>query len=143
MSSFYLAARLSGRDELKTARRHLLCNGFDVTSQWLDVNYDDEFDDREIAETDLHDIHRADGFILWNQLASASHNGRLTELGVAIGEQKNPIYIIGPKTNVFMSAKAISEVFEDWDSCLEVIRGLGNQKRSRDSTRRNAVPASH
>jgi nucleoside 2-deoxyribosyltransferase len=124
MSSFYLASRMGRRDELKTARRHLLCNGFRVTSTWLDSDDDDELDEDKISETDLYDIHRADGFILWNQHAAANHSGRLTELGVAIGEHKNPIYIVGPKTNVFMSAKAVTEVFEDWPACFGVIASL-------------------
>jgi nucleoside 2-deoxyribosyltransferase len=118
MSSFYLAARLSRAEELRTARRHLLNNGIGVTSTWLDVVDEDELDEEKIAETDLRDIHRADGFILWNQHENASHNGLLTELGVAISALKNPIYIIGPKTNVFMSAKAITDVFDDWSACF-------------------------
>lgn len=96
--------------------------GFTATSTWLDADYDEGEDDEKISETDLHDIHRADGFILWNQHETASHNGRLTELGVAIGEHKYPIYIIWPKTNVFMSCKAITEVFAGWGDCLERMR---------------------
>ena len=120
MASFYLAARLSRAEELRTARRALLCSGVETTSTWLDAD-EDELDDEKISETDLYDIHRASGFVLWNQHEHASHSGRLTELGVAIGEKKNPIYIVGPKTNVFMSAKAITDVFEDWEACLGAI----------------------
>jgi nucleoside 2-deoxyribosyltransferase len=110
MAKFYLAARYARRDELREHRTILQAAGIESTSNWLeetsplDGNLTNEREEFYVhtANVDIADIDRADALILFSEdpLVGFVRGGRHVEFGYAHAKQK-PIYVIGPKENVF------------------------------------------
>lgn len=106
----YLAAQYARRDELREHLTALTPLGIEVTSRWLEEkeplnSHMGDKDDNwyiETANVDLDDIDRADAVIFFseNPRVGVPRGGRHVEFGYALGTNK-PIYVIGPKENVF------------------------------------------
>ena len=106
----YTAGRYSRRDEIAEYARILRANGIEVTSRWLEEkgsltgNMGDNTDEFyiETANVDIEDVKLADAVIFWAEdpLVGVPRGGRHVEYGYALGTNK-PIYVIGPKENVF------------------------------------------
>ncbi len=106
----YLAAQYARRDELRVYKERLEQHGIEVTSRWLlekeplntQMGQHSEAFYVETATYDLEDIDKADGVIFFseNPLVGIPRGGRHVEFGYAMKANK-PIYVIGPKENVF------------------------------------------
>jgi len=106
----YLAAQYARRDELREHKAVLEPLGIEVTSRWLDEQeplnsqMGEKTDDWyvETATIDLEDVDRAEAVIFFseNPRVGIPRGGRHVEFGYALGTSK-PIYVIGPKENVF------------------------------------------
>jgi nucleoside 2-deoxyribosyltransferase len=106
----YLAAQYARRDELRQYKSVLNTLGVEVTSRWLEEKeplnsqmgqHSEEFY-VETATIDLEDVEKADAVIFFseNPLVGVVRGGRHVEFGYAMKADK-PIYVIGPKENVF------------------------------------------
>lgn len=106
----YLAAQYARRDELKQHAVKLQEVGVEVTSRWLEekapLNSDmgDHKVDfyQETATIDIEDIDRANAVVFFSEdpLVGIKRGGRHVEFGYAHAKEM-PIYVIGPKENVF------------------------------------------
>jgi nucleoside 2-deoxyribosyltransferase len=106
----YLASQYARRDELCEHRAVLEPLGIEVTSRWLDEqepltgHMGDKPDAWYVhtANVDLEDVDRADAVIFFseNPRVGIPRGGRHVEFGYALGTKK-PIYVVGPKENVF------------------------------------------
>jgi nucleoside 2-deoxyribosyltransferase len=106
----YLASRYTRRDELRTYAKLLEQFGVEITSRWLDEaeplqsemgDHSDEFYVKTAA-IDLEDVDAADVLIFFSEdpLVGTKRGGRHFEHGYAYAKKK-PIFVIGPKENVF------------------------------------------
>lgn len=83
----YLAARYGRRDELNGYRQRLHGDGFEVTSHWLTADPPAPIAElteahwRDLAETDVDDIRRADALVAFAEEAEGGGGGRHVELG--------------------------------------------------------------
>lgn len=121
----YLAARYSRRLELCDYRAELESLGHIVTSRWLNGSHQLDRDGLKIgalgeeyvesgsearaaelraffAGEDMADVHAAELVIAFTEAprAEASRGGRHVELGLALA-WKRPVFIVGPRENVF------------------------------------------
>lgn len=107
----YLAARYDRRDELREYAEKLRKElHFNITSRWLEeslpltINLNDVSDEVNAlsAEIDLADVSDADCLIFFSEdpTEGFKRGGRHVEFGIALAQNK-PIYIIGPKENIF------------------------------------------
>lgn len=106
----YLAAQYARRDELREYRDILEKMNIKVTSRWLNekepldgnMTHREESWYRDTATIDLEDVDAADAVIFFaeNPLIGVPRGGRHVEFGYALGLKK-PIFVIGPKENVF------------------------------------------
>lgn len=110
MKSIYIAGRYSRRNEFRQVRDKLVKRGYVVTSNWLNENEPLQsqmgqkssgwyYDTQAI---DLLDVFRADAVLFFSEdpLVGTPRGGRHVEFGYALGLLK-PIYVIGPRENVF------------------------------------------
>jgi nucleoside 2-deoxyribosyltransferase len=107
----YLAARYDRRDELRAIAEKLRKEvHFTITSRWLNEteplnsdmgDHSDEFYTLT-ATIDLEDVNDADCVVFFSEdpLEAFKRGGRHVEFGFALAQNK-PIYVIGPKENVF------------------------------------------
>ena len=125
----YLAARYSCKDDMKSVAKELRKAGHIITSNWLkephapDTTMDQctEGDLRFYAEQDMHDIQRANLFVLFSvdPLVPTVRGVRHVETGYALGLGK-PLYVVGPKENIFHYLIGVKHF-----SCVtELIRGI-------------------
>lgn len=108
--SFYIAGRYSRRDEFRIVRNKLVQRGLHVTSAWLDENeplnsnMGEQTTEwyRQTQGVDLYDIWKAHAVLFFSEdpLVGVPRGGRHVEFGYALGLGR-PIFVIGPKENVF------------------------------------------
>lgn len=108
--SLYIAGRYSRRDEFRQVRDKLLKRGYCVTSRWLNEcePLNSQMGEKssgwyyDTQAVDLLDVFRADAVLFFSEdpLVGTPRGGRHVEFGYALGLLK-PIYVIGPKENVF------------------------------------------
>ena len=125
----YLAAQYARRDELKDHAIVLRGMGVEVTSRWLEeknplhTNMGDDTVEFyiETANIDIEDIERADAVVFFSEdpTVGIKRGGRHVEFGYAHAKQK-PIYVIGPKENVFHYRDRVYH-YEKIDGFLEDI----------------------
>lgn len=102
---FYLAARYSRHPEMRDHRTMLELYKHTVTSRWINGKHVSEDPDTAaaFAAEDLADIVLADAVVCFNEeprVPNTSRGGRHVEFGFAYALHK-PIYLVGPKENVF------------------------------------------
>lgn len=131
MTTVYLAARYSRREELCLYADDLRRRGHEVTSRWLagahqvsDAGLSEEGTPEErqrFAEEDWADLRRAHVCIAFSEepRVSNSRGGRHVELGAALAWGKR-VLIVGPAENVFMCLSQV-ERFEEWEQCVEAL----------------------
>lgn len=131
----YLAARYSRREELCGYRAQLEAMGHTVTSRWL--NGDHQIDDHGLSEEakrsererfaqeDYDDVLSANVLIAFTELprSNNSRGGRHVELGIALGTQRIPVIIVGPRENVFCCLPGIV-VCEDFIAAMTTLEEL-------------------
>ena len=108
--SLYIAGRYSRRDEFRQVRDKLKARGYYITARWLDENepLNSQMGEKcsewyfQTQGADLIDIFRADAVLFFSEdpLVGTPRGGRHVEFGYALGLLK-PIYVIGPRENVF------------------------------------------
>lgn len=112
----YIAASFTQRDtEATNMKRCLLAAGHEVTSRWLDplhqkhnsYGMEDKF-----ASMDLADIRRSEAMVIITEGddKQTTKGGRHTELGIAL-ERHIPIFLYGPKEQVFHNLLCVQQVF--------------------------------
>lgn len=121
MTSFYLAARYSRRDEMLGVRDVLETFGHTVTSRWIDGAHQAAPDDvdamRRFASEDLSDLRDAERVLVFTETPREPHTnrgGRHVELGIAYALGK-PILIVGPYENAFTT---LCEQVPTWKHCV-------------------------
>ena len=102
---FYVAARFSRQEEMRSVRDKIVERGHEVTSNWLDEVTPEVKDAAFYEDTsriDIVDIERADAMIFFAEDAynQPPRGGRHVEFGYALG-MGLPIFVIGEKENVF------------------------------------------
>jgi len=97
----YLAARFERRIELVAHRTALEIAGHTVTASWLDACDTDECTARE-AQIDFDEVRAADILIFFAEDPKTAwpRGSRCVEYGVAL-QMGKPIYVVGPRENVF------------------------------------------
>lgn len=108
--SIYIAGRYSRRNEFRQVRDKLIKRGYCITSNWLNENepLQSQMGQKssgwyyDTQAVDLLDIFRANAVLFFSEdpLVGTPRGGRHVEFGYALGLLK-PIYVIGPKENVF------------------------------------------
>ena len=118
MTTFYLAARFSRREELRGYRDDLLQLGHHVTASWIDLETQDPTRASACARQDIADIVAADCLIAFTEFDRSSWTcgGRHFEAGFAFAVGKR-LMIIGPCENVFYSLPDWRQ-FDTWDALL-------------------------
>lgn len=130
MSSVYLAAPYSSKEEIRRYAAQLNTLGLEVTAQWLDEPHAatipftsrDPEELREFARRDVDDIARADAFVFFSldPEQPTKRGGRHVELGIALAMKKR-IIVVGPRENIFHFLPEI-EVAPTWDQAIERLR---------------------
>ena len=126
----YLAARYSRREELVAYATMLHKLGHEVTSTWLDSNYEGSDyesthcppeDRARIATCDFRDIMLCNMLIHFTEEPrNGSRGGRHVEMGIALGLMKR-VAIVGPAENIFCFHEDVRR-FDNFDDLIE--RGL-------------------
>lgn len=131
---FYLAARFSRAEELRSYAKELEELGHEVTSRWLYSHKKDEADGpytdaerRVFATEDVADVILADTLVAFTEDSKANtfragRGGRHVELGIAIGLGKR-VYVVGPRENVFCHLATI-EVYQDFKTLKAYLAAL-------------------
>jgi nucleoside 2-deoxyribosyltransferase len=141
----YLAGMFFTKALRKIQAAELRENGIGVTSRWMDeavphtVSMADVPDayHAETAEADLEDIHNADILVSFVptdseltqvSVATASRGGRHVELGYALALGK-PIYVVGPKENVFHHLPGKMTHFSSFEALKQYLIMLSVQRQ--------------
>ena len=130
----YIAARYSQKDDMKQVANILREKaGIEITSSWLEEPHIatvtmDELPTEEIlsyAERDLKDIDNADVVVLFSidPFLATVRGGRHCETGYAIAKGK-PIYVIGPKENIFHELDCFKHFNTIADLIIELKKGI-------------------
>ena len=126
MKSVYLSARFERRQELQEYQRELESLGIEVIARWLVVEppsgtrglSEDEL--QELAELDLEDVQRAEGFVCFSDPVGARDGAaRHVEFGLAVAMGK-PIVVVGCREHLFHRLAEI-RVVEDWGDALRFL----------------------
>lgn len=117
----YLAGSWLRRDEIRGYADDLKKFGVEITSRWLYTH--GNMPDYQAALEDLEDIRKADMLVLFTQDSSAGYTtgGRHFESGYAWAKGM-PMFIVGPRENVFHSLVAGSEVFANYEQLKNVFQ---------------------
>lgn len=110
---FFLSSRYSRKDELIKLRDKLEQMGHDVTSRWLDTNWEERDEHWEpsvappeyrekYAQIDLQDVSYCDCLVCFTDPPGQGgrRGGKHVEFGYAMGLGKKVI-IVGPRENIF------------------------------------------
>jgi hypothetical protein len=143
VTTIYLAARYSRREELCGYRAELEARGFKVPARWLlgshqitdagltlgselEAAFEDEADQREhivslrteFALDDFEDVTSADLLVAFTQppRTDKGRGGRHVEFGIALGKGM-PIIAVGPRENIFCCLPQVT-VYPDWLAAL-------------------------
>jgi len=110
----YLAARYSRNAEMRELAAYIRARGDEVTSRWIDGSHEvgdvaTDGDRQRLAQEDWDDLFRADAVICFSETprSNNSRGGRHVEFGIALALRK-PIYVVGPKENVFHYMPAVT-----------------------------------
>lgn len=144
MSTFYLAARYSRREELCEYKPALEARGHLVPARWLlgehqvhgveaarAVQGDGPFPaDQAVrfAEDDMEDLLAADVLVAFRETPRhvATRGGRHVEFGVALGLRRAglgrpAIFVVGPLENVFHALPEVDGRFDTWAGFLAAL----------------------
>lgn len=128
MTSVYLAASCSRKEDMRGVRIFLSEFGYEVTSRWIDsekpgMSAEDIRNDPDMATTgaslDMMDIVMSDIFVLFTDEPSTT-GGRHVELGLAIATSKH-IVVVGELENIFQSGLMQFRTFPEF---TEYVRGI-------------------
>jgi hypothetical protein len=126
---FYIAGKFSRQQEFKVVRNKLEEAGHKVTSRWLDEVSPDVITDyfqETTAAIDLEDISSAHAMIFFSEEPpSPPRGGRHVEFGYALAERL-PIYVIGPKENVFHYTPDYFGIVRHFKTLEEVIDAVAH-----------------
>jgi len=118
----YLAGRWARRAELALLGNQLRALGVEVTARWLrDGGDDDPKRYAMCALVDVQDVIRADVVVLFTDgqdTPGGFSGGRHFEAGYAMALGK-PLYLVGPRENVFHHLPAV-QVCDSWADFLRV-----------------------
>ena len=140
----YIAGQYARRNEFRKYARLLNAAGIDVTSNWLNetnplkTQMGDDTPEfyQATAALDLRDVKRADAVLFFAEdpLVGIPRGGRHVEFGYALGLHI-PIYVIGPKENVFHYLMAPHYVrhFESVEDYLASVSRSKNLQSIRDA----------
>lgn len=116
---FYIASRYSRRLEMCQVRAWLVNLGHEVTSRWLDTNWEyspgqsssnapPEYRE-QYSKWDLEDIRKCDCLITFTEPPdlAGGRGGRHVEFGIAIGLNK-ALVVIGHYENIFHHLPGVS-----------------------------------
>ena len=131
------------RDELRRYRADLQEMGHEVTSSWLDTEFEETQrppgvpsaappEERALhAHRDLEDLASAVLCISFTEptKSKASRGGRHVEMGVALGKGLE-CWVVGPRENVFHYLENIRN-YASWESALRGLRALQAKEASR------------
>jgi len=126
----YLAAQYPRKEELRNYRELLIKEGVEVTSRWLDEHaaptsqmgeHTTEFY-IETANMDIEDIDGAHAVVFFSEdpLVGIRRGGRHVEFGYAHAKEM-PIYVVGPKENVFHYRDRVYH-YETFDKFLKAVK---------------------
>ena len=135
MSSVYLAAAYSSKEEIRRYARDLTALGIEVTAQWLDETHAsdvtfaarDPQELRDFSRRDVEDIARADVFVFFSldPEQPTKRGGRHVEFGLAIAAKKR-VLVVGPRENIFHFLPEV-EVVSTWEEAVALL-GSSNTK---------------
>lgn len=117
---FYIASRFSRAAGMREAVADIRKIGHETTSRWMFFEQDDNPETQmQWSANDLADVRAADGLIFFAEYPDAGFmtGGRHVEFGIAV-ERGIPIYVIGPKENIFHWLEYV-EHFNTWEDFLE------------------------
>jgi hypothetical protein len=129
--NLYLAGDYELRAELEALADTLEAAGHFITSRWVresqpvSTDWVDRFieiqnqvehisseDSARIALHDLDDLSAAEAMVLVN--GPSTRGGKHVELGAALAMDM-PVYLIGPRTNIFHHHLLVTQVWPEWD----------------------------
>lgn len=112
----YLCSMYQRREALKFSALKLAEAGIENTARWLTV--DDQTCPADGAMMDVEDVRRSDAIICFTEHPAVGYTtgGRWVEFGLAMA-WGIPIYIVGPKENVFCHIPAVKD-FMFFDDAL-------------------------
>jgi nucleoside 2-deoxyribosyltransferase len=125
MSTIYLAASFTRRDEIAEYAQQLRDLGFAVTSRWLTDENKPFFQGemlvevaRTCAQHDVEDVLASDTVIAFTDDPKQPRGGggRHVELGIALATHKR-IAIVGPREHVFHCLPEVA-LFDSFPACL-------------------------
>lgn len=106
----YIAASLHNREAAMVLQRELFCEGFQVTSRWINADFSKkptDVDSQEYAQfekewgmKDFEDVSEADTLVVLADVPSST-GGFHVELGMFLGAGKKNIVAVGGRPNVF------------------------------------------
>lgn len=119
----YLCARYSRRDEMRVVRAELQRLGHEITSRWLDTEWEGKDDSgssaapaeyrEQHALEDVEDVAAADCLIAFTEPPrSGGRGGRHVEFGIALALGKQLI-VIGWRENIFHHHPRV-KVYDRW-----------------------------
>ncbi len=119
----YLTARFARKDEMARYAQELNRLGHEVTSRWLEVEFDSGTplshpNWSQLAQQDLDDIRKADVLISFTETTGGG-GARHVELGVGLGLGKQ-VYIVGSAEHLFHTLPML-EVYPDWDALIHTM----------------------
>lgn len=121
----YLAGRYGRRQQLREVRKSLVDLGYEVTSSWLDTDFEGGVGSahappemrEKIALTNLKDLTRADAVVSFTEEPDSTQGkrgGRHVEFGMAVAMNKRLI-VIGHRENVFHHLPQVESYPTIWD----------------------------
>lgn len=137
VSTFYLAARYSRRDELNRYKADLEAVGHRVPARWLKGEHQSEnlssAEAREYSIDDVEDIMDAHAIVCFTEHPrsdeyKASRGGRHVEFGIVMGLQlahhyaAPKIFVVGPRENVFHCHPLVEGEFKTWGDFIEFVQ---------------------
>lgn len=139
-----LAVYLSGRfllaEDLQRARMGLVAAGLECTARWLDGDLGGA---RVMAAIDFDDVKRSHALVAWADPAVefspypfAARGGRHVEVGLAMA-WGIPVYVVGPRENVFhhlTPERATILHFDTWAEVLERLVDLDTLRTIESAT---------
>lgn len=140
----YLAAPYVARDQIRDYAAELTRIGYEVVARWLQEQHEitdgttgpaTALDDDQVAghaHDDLHDVTRANLFVLFTAEAvggETGSGGRHVETGYAIAKNI-PVIVVGKPENIFHRLGRACTVVPDWhQAVLELSARLVDDRR--------------
>lgn len=119
----YLCSRYSRRDEMRLVRTLLQEAGHEVTSRWLDTDWERTdggssaapADYRDMyAQIDMDDVRSADAIITFTEAPGVGgRGGRHVEFGMAAAWDKR-LFVVGHRENIFHHLPGVQ--FFTWET---------------------------